>query len=123
MLSLVAWTSLATLSFIVTTWFAWSTFAQNPKHQASDVLQNRYPVSFSDTVSILRIAQSATSWLVSNAVSSSLELAMWSFATSRTGSRLLTLLSLSPTTGFLGVVKLVCSSTSSATTIACGCLR
>lgn len=119
MIALAAWTAFATVAFALTAWFASTTFALNPGHE----IQSRFHVSFTDTVTILRIIQGVTSWATSSAVAASFETAMWASATSRAGSRILTLLTISPMTGPAGVLKLICSKSTTGSARAWGSAR
>ncbi|KAJ5746569.1 hypothetical protein N7520_011751 [Penicillium odoratum] len=105
MITLVAWTVFATVTFALTAWFSSTTFVLNTGYE----IQSRFHVSFANTVIILRILQGVTSWATSSAVAVSFETAMWASTTSAAGSRILTLLTISPMTGVTGVLKLICS--------------
>lgn len=126
MWSLVCFTLLGTATFCLTTWLSSTTFALNPSEQTASLAANLIHANnqyFSDTVTVLRVVQGVASWTTLCAVSASLELVVWALASSKCGSRVLTLLSLSPTTGFLGVSRLACSRITTPATLGCGILR
>lgn len=111
--------------FCLTSWLS-STFDLNPSEQAARLAENLIQTDnqyFSETVKILRVVQGVASWNTLCAVSASLELVGWALASSKSGSRILTLLSLSPTTGFLGVARLACTRATTTATLFCGVLR
>ncbi|KAI8710957.1 hypothetical protein NCS52_01524600 [Fusarium sp. LHS14.1] len=123
MIALTAWTVSATLAFVLTAWFASTTFAPKPGDQAGYEIQSSFHVSFANTITILRVIQAVTSWTTANAVAASFEIAMWALASSETGFRILTLLILSPTTGPFGIAKLIYSRTTTWATGAGGLAR
>ncbi|KAJ4051593.1 hypothetical protein NW758_003933 [Fusarium oxysporum] len=123
MFALTAWTAFATVAFVVTAWFASTTFAPKPSNQAGYEIQSSFHVSFANTITILRVIQAVTSWATASAVAASFETAMWALASSETGSRILTLLILSPTTGPFGIAKLIYSETMTCATGAGGFSR
>ncbi|KAH8690821.1 hypothetical protein BGW36DRAFT_432603 [Talaromyces proteolyticus] len=107
MITLTIWTAFATVAFVLTAWFASTTFSVNPAYE----IQSSFHISFADTVTILRVIQGLTSWATASAVAASFEIAMWASAAAETGSPILTLLTISPTTGIWGILSLVCSKT------------
>ncbi|KAM5529869.1 hypothetical protein FOXYSP1_17713 [Fusarium oxysporum f. sp. phaseoli] len=123
MISLTAWTTFATVAFVLTAWFASTTFAPKPGDHAGYEVQSRFNLSFANTIIILRIIQAVTSWATTSAVAASFEIAMWALASSEAGFRILTLLSLSPTTGPFGLAKLIFSGTTTWATSAGGLTR
>lgn len=62
---------------------------------------------FSSTVAILRFLQGITSTLTGFTLQQTLELIQWSLLSQKDGMRLLTFLSISPATGFLGMLGMV----------------
>lgn len=96
-----------TALFAVTAWFATSTFSGKPGNQANHILQSHLKISFSSTVTVLRVLQGLTSTFTAAAVAQSFEGIQWTLASRDRGVRLLSFLGLSPTTGIFGAVKLV----------------
>ena len=96
-----------TALFAITAWFAASTFSDEPRDQANHILQSLLKVSFSSTVTILRILQGLTSTLTAAAVARSFEGIQWTLASRDTGIRSLSFLGLSPSTSIIGAAKLV----------------
>ncbi|KAI3578616.1 hypothetical protein IWW34DRAFT_911570, partial [Fusarium oxysporum f. sp. albedinis] len=119
MIVLTSWTAFATVAFILTAWFASTTFAPRPGYE----IQSTFNLSFANTITVLRVMQAITSWATATAVATSFEIAMWALASSEASSRLLTLLILSPTTGPFGIAKLICSRTTTWATSASGLAR
>lgn len=66
-----------------------------------------YLQKFSSTLAILRVLQGITSTLTNVALNQILELIQWSLVSRNNGLRLLTFLSISPTTGVLGMLGMV----------------
>src|SRR5947207_1053156 len=66
-----------------------------------------YLKKFGSTLAILRILQGLTFTLTSLTLNPPLELIQWSLASRNNGLRLLTFLSISPTTGVLGMLGMV----------------
>jgi hypothetical protein len=97
----------ATALFAVTAWFAASTFSDKPENQANYIFQSHFKISFSSTVTVLRVLQGLTSISTAAAVAGSFEQMQWTLASRDRGLRLLSFLGLSPTTGIFGTVKLV----------------
>ena len=97
----------ATALFAVTAWFAASTFSDKPGNQADYIFQSHFKISFSSTVTVLRVLQGLTSISTAAAVAGSFERMQWTLASRDRGLRLLSFLGLSPTTGIFGTVKLV----------------
>ena len=106
-ISRVALVSASTALFAVTAWFAGSTFAGKPGNQANHILQSHLKISFSLTVTVLRVLQGLTSTFTAAAVAQSFEGLQWTLASRDCGVRLLSFLGLSPSTGILGAIKLV----------------
>ena len=96
-----------TALFAVTAWFAASTFSDEPGNQANHILQSLLKLSFSSTVTVLRILQGLTSTLTAAAVARSFEGIQWTLASRDGGIRILSFLGLSPSTGIIGAAKLV----------------
>jgi hypothetical protein len=96
-----------TALFAVTAWFAASTFSGKPGNQANHILQSHLKISFSSTVTVLRVLQGLTSTFTAAAVAQSFEGIQWTLASRDHGLRLLSFLGLSPTTGIFGAIKLV----------------
>lgn len=102
-------TILATILFSVTAWFSGSSFASNATHEANHILQTHVHISFSSTIALLRLLQGLTSVCTAMAVSRSFEVILWTLACSSRGLRILSILSLSPTTGYFGTFMLICT--------------
>ena len=97
----------STTLFAVTAWFAASTFSSRPKDQANHIVQSHLHVSFSSTVTVLRVLQGLTSTFTAAAVAQTFEEIQWTLASRDRGLRLLSFLGFSPSTGIFGAVKLV----------------
>jgi hypothetical protein len=97
---------LSTFLFALTAWFAASTFSGKPERQANRLFQSHFAMSFGSTVVILRVIQGLTSTLTAIAVSQAYESMQWMLTCREEGIQLLSFLSLSPSTGIWGVVKL-----------------
>ena len=96
-----------TALFAITAWFAASTFFGEPRNQANYILQSILKLSFSSTVTVLRVLQGLTSTLTAAAVARSFEGIQWTLASRDDGLRLLSFLGLSPSTSVIGAAKLV----------------
>ena len=113
----------STTLFAVTVWFAASTFSGKPGDQANHIFQSHLKISFSSTVTILRILQGLTSTFTAAAVAQTFEGIQWTLASRGGGLRLLSFLGLSPSTGIFGAVKLVFGRTEQLSDRASATLR
>lgn len=104
--SSVALNFAGTALFAATTWFAASSLSNNPTSQANLMFQSYFDISFSSTVTILRILQGWTSFLGTLKVSQACEWIQWTLASHEKGIQLLSNLGLLPSTGLLGVLAL-----------------
>lgn len=96
-----------TALFAITAWFAASTFSGKPRNQANHILQSHLKLSFSSTITVLRVLQGLTSTFTAAVVAQSFEGIQWTLASREHGLRLLSFLGLSPSTGIVGAAKLV----------------
>lgn len=109
--STVALNFASTALFAATTWFAASSLSNDPTSQANLMFQSYFDISFSSTVTILRILRGLTSFLGTLTVSQVCEGIQWTLASHEKGIRLLSYLELSPSTGLLGVLALAVGKT------------
>jgi hypothetical protein len=97
-------TALATISFILTALFARDTLGGKSKLTTSI-----FPLS--SALTVLRILQGVTSTLMGLLFDQTLELLLWTLVSRENGLRFLSLLAISPKTGFVGVFRLIYGST------------
>lgn len=90
-------TVLTTAVFIIT-----AVFSQN----STSVSSISFLKKFSSTLAVLRILQGFTSALTTLALNQTLESIQWSLVSQENGLRLLNFLSISPTTGIVGMLKM-----------------
>jgi hypothetical protein len=97
------WTILASISFAITAWFVRATFSA----ARLATMQETIHISLSNTLGILRTLQEVTSVLTGFVLNQTFETIEWSLASGDGGIRVLSFLSLSPTTSLLGVAGIV----------------
>ncbi|KAF2464867.1 uncharacterized protein BDR25DRAFT_318859 [Lindgomyces ingoldianus] len=102
LLSLLLLTSL----FAITIWFSQLTFPTNDERKSSDH-QHQTRVPFSSALTVLRFLQGLTSTCTTFVLLQTFEMLEWTLASRNGGLMLLNFLSLSPTTGFLGILWLL----------------
>src|ERR1700733_7652550 len=96
-----SWTVFTTAVFGLTAAFARASVSTD-----SSFFHDSFFRKFSSTLAILRFLQGTTSTLTSLICNKTLELIQWSLLTPNDGIRLLTFLSISPTTGFFGLLQM-----------------
>jgi hypothetical protein len=67
----------------------------------------RHILGFSSTLAVLRVLQGITSTVTALVLGQTLELLQWTLSSRESGLRLLSLLSISPTTGILGMLEII----------------
>jgi len=93
------WTLLASVSFAITAWFARATFSMD----RVNALQKALHLSLGNTLGTLRTLQEITSVLTGFMINQTFEVIEWSLLSGRSGMRMLSFLTLSPTTSLLAV--------------------
>ena len=97
-------TTLATIAFIITAWFAQATFSPQSLSNMSQVF--RY-LPMSNTLGVLRTFQEFTSVLTGFVLNSAFEAIEWAAVGNVDGLNALSFLSLSPSTSLVGVLGIV----------------
>jgi len=95
----ILWTVLASISFAFTAWFARATFSMD----RVTTLQKILHLSLANTLGTLRALQEVTSVLTGFMINRTFEVIEWSLVSGSGGMRVLSFLTLSPTTSLLGV--------------------
>jgi hypothetical protein len=99
-----------TAFFTVTLWFSQFSFpASGPE---VDTTKKAYQLPFSSGLALLRSLQGITSTLTTALVAQSLEITEWTCIKRKSGTRLVTVLSLSPSTSLCGLLTLALRGTS-----------
>jgi len=93
------WTLLASVSFAFTAWFARATFSMD----RANAMEKALHLSLGNTLGTLRALQEVTSVLTGFMINQTFEVIEWSLLSGRSGMRVLSFLTLSPTTSLLGV--------------------
>lgn len=96
--SRLALAAASTTLFAVTAWFAASAFSSSPRNQANQILLSHFHVSFSLTITVLRILQGLTSTFTAAAVAQTFEEIQWTLASRDDGFRILSFLGIAPST-------------------------
>ena len=97
-------TTLATIAFIITGWFAQATFSSQ---SLSNLTQAFRYLPMSNTLGVLRTLQEFTSVLTGFALNSAFEAIEWAAVGNMDGLNALSFLSLSPSTSLVGVLGIV----------------
>ena len=94
--------AIATALFVVTAWFARSTFASTSAARTKRLLLNVFHVDIGDTLTILAILSGVTGRAMAIVLDKTLESIQWGFTSREKGVPVLAILALSPTTGAWG---------------------